>query len=318
MRNKRNLIVFSLIIFFSLGLTLGLIKSYNSNLNDRLNDYRKMPELTKHDPSNNPNTGDHIKTNDDNDSNNDDEIITQTPPMNKDEDREKEKKEDSYSPDLEYYKKAKELKQMFPNVFYMDSQSQRKRVALTFDDGPDNNTTPKILDILNQYNVPATFFLIGENAERYPAVVKRIFYEGHQVANHSWSHLRPTELSSSNFLWEVKQSSKVLQDYLRPSNPLYYRPPYGLLTNTQMGKIREEGYLVISWSIDSLDWTKSTPKDIRDKVVDSIYPGAIVLMHSAGGKDKRQSTVEALPDIIDSLTKQGYEFVTVHDLLNLS
>ena len=299
MRIKGNLIVFSVILLFCVGLALGLT--------GRQNNYHTIPKMIKYDSPNNQKIKYHASINEDNN----DQIS-----VNPQKDQDAEKAEDNYSPDLEYYKKARQLQQQFPDTFIMSSQTQLKRIALTFDDGPDNKTTPKILDILDQYNVPATFFVVGKNVERHPTIAKRMIDEGHQVANHSWSHLRPTELTDHEYISEVIPVEETLTDYFNSSMHLYYRPPYGLLTPTQIDQIRKKGYLVISWSIDSLDWAVSNPEKIRDKVIDSVHPGAIVLMHSAGGKDSRLGTVKALPEIIDNLAKQGYEFVTVQNLIN--
>ena len=98
--------------------------------------------------------------------------------------------------------------------------------------------------------------------------------------------------------------------------PSYYRPPYGLLTPSQIEQIGEKGYVVISWSIDSLDWTGSESEEIQNKVISSVYPGAIILLHCAGGKDWRFETTKALPRIIEILKEQGYEFTTIDALLS--
>lgn len=125
---------------------------------------------------------------------------------------------------------------------------------------------------------------MGENIKSYPNVVKRMIDEGHQVANHSWSHLRPTDLSLEEFILEVDTAEKILQDTNISSQFFYYRPPYGLVTPIQIEAMETKRYKIISWSIDSLDWLVSEPEKIRDKVIYSAHPGAIVLMHSAGGR----------------------------------
>ena len=104
-----------------------------------------------------------------------------------------------------------------------------RKSTLTFDDGPDGKTTPQILDILNQYNIPATFFVLGKNVRAYPNIVKRMIDEGHQIANHSWSHLRPTELSLEEFILEVDSAEKILQDTNIVSQFFYYHHPTVLL-----------------------------------------------------------------------------------------
>ncbi|NLN40388.1 MAG: polysaccharide deacetylase family protein [Clostridiales bacterium] len=288
MNIKKYIIIVVVIFFFSLGFTLGLKQQLNKEyISPEEKQLEKNYQLqVRNDFMNSKNVYD-SKTNSTN------------------------------SPDQEYYEKAVKLHNQYPDTFIMKHQIHDKRIALTFDDGPDAKTTIKILDILKQYNIPATFFVLGENVKSYPAVVKRMIAEGHQVANHSWSHLRPTDLSLEDFIAEIEPAEKILQNYNSSSEPLYYRPPYGLVTPTQIEAMKEKGYKIISWSIDSLDWTEETePEKIRDKVISSAHPGAIVLMHCAGGNNNRIDTAIALPDIIESLKRQGYEFATVHDLIN--
>lgn len=224
--------------------------------------------------------------------------------------------QDKESPDTKYYKKARLLEKAFPGSFIMNSSSDRKVVALTFDDGPDTKTTPQILNILNEYNTPATFFIVGQNGKKYPNILQRMVDEGHQIGNHSWSHLRPTELDYRDFTSELFSTQDLLKGYVGSTKPFYYRPPYGIADPHQIEQMSNDGYLVISWSLDSLDWNTTNSKEILDKVINSIHPGAIVLMHSTGGPDNRLATIKALPEIIENLSAQGYEFLTVEDLIN--
>ena len=219
-------------------------------------------------------------------------------------------------PDEKYHKKARALADKYPHTFVLDYPTSEKRMALTFDDGPDDSATPEILDILENRKIKATFFVVGINILRHPKIVERMIEGGHQIANHSWSHLRPTEISGDELIKEIGSTQEIISDSTGSSRPLYYRPPYGLLTIPQIEILQDKGYLAISWSIDSLDWAGASPEEIQKKVLGSAYPGAIVLMHSAGGKDHRQNTVKALPKIVDDLLGQGYEFVTIDSLLN--
>ncbi len=289
MKFNKVLIIFSFIILFTFGFSLGIMKDQDMEWKEQENEDLLNSESISSESINAEST-------------NDDRLIRDN--LNQD-----------LPPDEIYYEKAKVLQKEFPDTFIMNCHTTEKRIALTFDDGPDDKTTPKILDILNQYKVKATFFVVGQNIQRFSQVVERIVDEGHQVANHSWSHIRPTDLTDDLFESEVTLAKKALQDHADSSDVFYYRPPYGLLTHDQISWIRNKGALVISWSIDSLDWTGADAKQIRNKVVDSVHPGAIILMHSAGGKDNRSNTVIALPEIIKNLTEQGYEFTTVEELL---
>ncbi|NLI60775.1 MAG: polysaccharide deacetylase family protein [Clostridiales bacterium] len=309
--------VFILMLFFSLGLGLGLLENHNVKMEKDQNEEYASPQKEENQPStelynginssddslsSNLNRNRKSQDNDNTYDNNADKISI--------------KVDKNSSPDQEYYKKAKILQEKYPDTFFMQGQGQAKKIALTFDDGPNDHTTSEILDILKRFDIAATFFVLGKNAKAYPEIVKRIFDEGHQVGNHSWSHLRPTELTDQEFMEEINPVQEIMHEYSNLSPSLYYRPPYGLLTPSQVEYLDKKGYKVISWSIDSLDWNLASPKEIQDKVVFSAHPGAIVLMHSAGGKDNRENTTKALPEIIHSLSQQGYEFVTIHELLN--
>lgn len=317
MRLDKRLAGIILSLFFSVGLILGLASKQNNNLidqekerysNPETEDYKLLDTSQERDGTNTKDDFNKNLVNTDNELNINDPANFQTTDKNNQPD-------DNCSPEEKYFKQGRPLQREFPDSFIMDFPTNRKVISLTFDDGPDNKSTPQVLDILKRFGVPATFFVIGKNLEPHKRVVERMVDEGHQVANHSWSHLRPTKLKGEDFLSEILPANKVLEDFIDLSQPLYYRPPYGLLTSAQVEEIRNKGYIVISWSIDSLDWTNSKPEEIRDKVINSAKPGAIVLMHSAGGKDGRRNTIKALPEIIENLTGQGYKFLTIRELL---
>lgn len=127
------------------------------------------------------------------------------------------------------------------------------RVFLTFDDGPDPCFTPRILDILAQASAYATFFLVGEDATRFPSLVRRIAQEGHEVANHTWSHCHPWTISSRVARQEVSSASAALADILGHS-PRYFRPPHGRPRRSMMDQARELGQTVVMWSLSAVDW----------------------------------------------------------------
>lgn len=214
----------------------------------------------------------------------------------------------------DFRNKANRLAKRHPDTFFTCGTISERVVALTFDDGPDNITTPEILDILDRHDAPATFFLIGENVEKFPHVCENIISSGHQVANHSFSHARPTDISVEEALNEFEKCNTMLNKILKQSVN-YIRPPYGLVTENQLDALKDSDFKVIGWSIDSMDWYTEDRDEIIECVIDSIHPGAIVLMHSKGGNDNRKATVESLPIIIETLKEQGYSFVTVEQLL---
>ncbi|KGA98939.1 chitooligosaccharide deacetylase [Alkalihalobacillus alcalophilus ATCC 27647 = CGMCC 1.3604] len=210
------------------------------------------------------------------------------------------------------------LQQRYPDTFILQGPTDQNRIALTFDDGPDARFTEDVLDVLNQYNVPATFFLLGSRAVAYPEIVTRIQNEGHVIANHTYFHPNLVDESDIETLErEVSRTEDALNDIIGYRTSLF-RPPYGFLYNELVEKLAEMQYLVIGWSVDSLDWQEDPPETIAANVLDNVQPGAIILMHDGADWDgDRTNTIESLHQIIPALQEQGYEFVTVPELLNV-
>ncbi|MCG7346134.1 polysaccharide deacetylase family protein [Sporosarcina sp. ACRSL] len=210
------------------------------------------------------------------------------------------------------------LQQRYPDIFFLQGPTDQKRVALTFDDGPDPRFTNGVLDVLKQYNVPATFFVLGSRAVANPDIVKRMQNEGHVIGNHTYSHPNLVQESDLKTLErQVTRTEIALNDIIGYRTKLF-RPPYGFLYNELVEKLREMNYYVIAWSVDSLDWQEDPPAVIASNVVDNIHSGAIILLHDgAEASGDRTNTIEALRQIIPTLQEQGYEFVTVPELLNI-
>jgi peptidoglycan/xylan/chitin deacetylase (PgdA/CDA1 family) len=210
-----------------------------------------------------------------------------------------------------------DLASEYPDVFYRQGSIKEAKVALSFDDGPDNNYTVKILDILKKHKVPATFFVIGSRCELYPDVVERMVKEGHLLGNHTWSHPNIIKLSNKEALKEVTKTDKIIKKYAKYS-PILFRSPYGSLDREKVEFFRDKGYKIISWNIDSLDWKGLSAAEVKTNVLENLQQGSIILQHSAGGPGEDLSgTVEALDDIIRVLKKDGYKFVTVDQLLDI-
>ena len=202
-------------------------------------------------------------------------------------------------------------------VLYCSPNKTLKRVALTFDDGPDAYYIPQILKILKQNNVKATFFIVGLRAQSHPDMVKRIVTEGHTIGNHSWDHPVLSKLPADRVKEEVQKTEQLLYNITGLKTAMF-RPPYGLTTPQITNEISSLGYKIIDWSIDTKDWAKTPVPQIMDYINDELYPGGIILQHCSGGKGSDLSnTIEALPQIISSLRSQGYSFVTVQDLLGI-
>lgn len=195
---------------------------------------------------------------------------------------------------------------------YNSVQTTRPVVALTFDDGPHPEYTPKLLDILRHHGVRATFYVIGRNVEAHPDIARRIVSEGHEIANHSWSHPALTSLSAARLKQEVESTSAVIEKVTgrRPTN---IRPPYGAI-NERVRQIlfNEHGLDVIMWSVDPLDWKRPGSSVVAQRLVDGAAPGGILLAH-----DIHPGTIEAMPETITRLKAKGYGFATVSQLLAL-
>ena len=210
------------------------------------------------------------------------------------------------------------LQKRYPDTFILRGPTDQKRIALTFDDGPDPRFTEDVLKVLNQYNVSGTFFLMGSRAIAYPEIVKRLNNEGHVIGNHTYFHPNLVkEADIPTLEREVTRTENTLNDIIGYRTSLF-RPPYGFLYNELVEKLAEMQYLIIGWSVDSLDWEEDPPEVIASTVLDNIHPGAIILMHDGADWDgDRTNTIAALRQIIPALQKQGYEFVTVPELLNV-
>lgn len=210
------------------------------------------------------------------------------------------------------------LQELYPEIFFIHGPLDENKIALTFDDGPDPRFTEEVLDVLNHYNVPATFFLMGSRAIAYPEIVQRINNEGHIIGNHTYFHPNLVEEADIPTLErEVTRTENVLNDIVGYWTKLF-RAPYGFLYNELVEKLAEMQYFVIGWSVDSLDWQEDPPEVIASYVIDNIHPGAIILMHDGADWDgDRTNTVASLHIIIPALLEQGYEFVTIPELLNI-
>lgn len=199
---------------------------------------------------------------------------------------------------------------------YFKGNANKKLVALTFDDGPDNTYTPKILDILEAKGVPATFFIVGSQAQYFPDMLKRIVKDGFALGNHTWDHPELLKLTPQQITQEIGSTEDEIQKVtgLRPD---LFRPPYGEYTDQDIQLIRNLGYRVVMWSVDTVDWSGASAEQILSTVKQKISPGGIVLQHSLQFKPGvLDGTVEALPKIIDQLRSEGYQFVTVQTLLS--
>lgn len=211
-----------------------------------------------------------------------------------------------------------ELAQKYHASFFMHGPSAPREVALTFDDGPDMRFTGKILDVLAQYHVKATFFIVGYRAESHPDLVRRIVNEGHVVGNHSYGHAFFPKLKMPQFEQEVRRTESILTR-LAGYSPALLRPPYGAINEEQVKWLIARHYLLVNWNVDSLDWKSLKADRVFQNIMGDVKPGSIILQHAGGGRGEDLSgTIEALPRVIKQLRREGYVFVTVPALLHAS
>lgn len=218
-------------------------------------------------------------------------------------------------PSVQHRQQVQSLSQQFPGVVFYKGNSTLKRVALTFDDGPDNYYTPRILDILHAKGVHGTFFMVGKEAKRFPDMVKRIVKEGHAIGNHSWDHPKLWTLTNQQITQEIISTENEIEQITGRRTDLF-RPPYGRVTSADAALIHNLGFRIIDWSVDTLDWKGTPAPTILQFVNKEVSPGGIILEHClAGHPGELNGTLQALPHIIDNLRSQGYEFVTIQTLL---
>ena len=180
------------------------------------------------------------------------------------------------------------------------------KVALTFDDGPHPVYTPQLLDGLKERGVRATFFVVGENIPGNEEILKRMDAEGHLIGNHTYNHVKLSDLDSARACAEVEKTNVLIQE-ATGKEPEFIRPPFGAWKKTMECSL---GMLPVLWDVDPLDWTTKNTALVVERVLKDTKPGDIILLH-----DYYQSSVDAALEIVDTLTQRGYEFVTVDELI---
>jgi peptidoglycan/xylan/chitin deacetylase (PgdA/CDA1 family) len=203
----------------------------------------------------------------------------------------------------------------FHNYFGITrADTEVKVVALTYDDGPNPPYTNQLLDILDRYQVKATFFEVGRNIEKHPEIVPMIVTRGHELANHSYSHTDMMFKPREFLLSEIEKTDKLLQEVGVKQDSISFRPPFGRRCVVLSYLLSQMQKKMIMWDVNSLDYENTfTAEDIANRVIDNVRSGSIVLMHD-GGSD-RSSTIAATQIIVKALQSKGYEFKTVSELL---
>jgi peptidoglycan/xylan/chitin deacetylase (PgdA/CDA1 family) len=185
----------------------------------------------------------------------------------------------------------------------------RPLVALTFDDGPHPELTPQLLDILKSTQSTATFYVVGRAAAAHPEILNRIFLEGHEIGNHTWSHSDMRKLTKERLLSETGKTTDAIMQ-VTGEHPYGIRPPYGACNDKVLSLLPPQLRPVVMWTVDPLDWKRPGSQEVARRVLEKVTPGAIVLLH-----DIHPGTIQAVPSIIEGLRNKGYRMVTVSEIL---
>ena len=189
-------------------------------------------------------------------------------------------------------------------------ETDKKQVAISFDAAWGNDDTDQLISILKEYDVPATFFVVGAWVDKYPESVKALSDAGHQIQNHSNTHPNMPQLSQEQMIDEILSCNKKIAD-ITGKIPTLLRPPYGDYDNATIKTVSEQNMFTIQWDVDSLDWKENaTPDSICKRVTSKVKNGSIVLFHNDA-----DHTPEALPNILKCLKDEDYEFVFIEDLI---
>ena len=192
---------------------------------------------------------------------------------------------------------------------YCVDKGEEKVCAISFDAAWGNEDTQELIDILAEYDVKTTFFVVGSWVDKYPESVKALADAGHEIMNHSDSHPHMTQISESTMKKEVEACDEKIKK-ITGVEPFLFRPPYGDYDSKVIDTLTDCGHYTIQWSVDSLDWKDLSPDDITKRVTSNIHPGAIVLFHNAA-----KNTPKSLPQILKTLQDDGYKIVPVSEII---
>lgn len=199
-----------------------------------------------------------------------------------------------------------------PDSLIFRVPAKEKVIALSFDDGPDPQYTVPILKTLSEKDARATFFVVGDNASRYPDIIHQMVRQGNEVANHTWSHPEMDTVPPTELISQVDTTSRLINELTGKDNH-FFRPPKGVLNDDSKELLAKAGYTTIMWSICIENKKAETPEKMAQRVLDQIKPGQIILLHD--GRLDRTKTVKALPLLLNGLKQKGYKAVTVGELM---
>lgn len=192
---------------------------------------------------------------------------------------------------------------------------EEKTIALTFDDGPHPKYTAEILEILAQYHIRATFFVIGQNLELFPTAARQLIASGNEIGNHTYNHPHMSALDTAGLQKEIKKTNDILQK-MGAKPAALFRPPEGKRSVPHLTVISDMKYKTVLWSVDTHDWAHTPSSDIVENVLTHVKGGDIILFHDFVSKPN--TTITALKQLIPELLSRGYRFVTVSELIGQS
>ena len=223
----------------------------------------------------------------------------------------------SMNEDLEVLSISNDIINDYKDIIIKSGNNDEKVIALTFDDGPDRDFTPQVLDILKKNDVKATFFVVGENVEWNPEILKRQYNEGHEIGNHTFTHINVSKKGYDDIYKEINNTQQAIKKVIG-EEPKLFRPPYRAISKSMCNIVKEKDMNIILWSnLDPRDWSNPGVDYIVDTIMSKVQNGTIILLHDYNNlRNKKSQTIQALDIIILKLKEMGYRFVTVSELIN--
>lgn len=204
----------------------------------------------------------------------------------------------------------------YEDIIIKKGDENEKIIALTFDDGPDKDYTPQVLDILKKYDAKATFFVVGENVGWNKDILKRQFEEGHEIGNHTFTHINVAKKSYAEIDKEITETQEIVKEVIG-IEPKLFRPPYRAISRNMCSIVKEKNMNIILWSnLDPRDWSNPGVGYIAQTILNKVQNGNIVVLHDYNNaRVSKTQTIQALEIVIPKLKEQGYKFVTVSELI---
>lgn len=205
----------------------------------------------------------------------------------------------------------------YDDIIIKHGNNEEKLIALTFDDGPDKDFTPQVLDILKKNDIKATFFVVGENVGWNPEILKREYEEGHAIGNHTFTHINVAKRSYGEIAKEISETQEAVKKVIGVE-PTLFRPPYRAISKEMCAIARDKNMNIVLWSnLDPRDWSNPGVDYIANTIMSKVENGTIILLHDYNNlRNKKSQTIQAIDIIIPKLKAKGYKFVTVPELMD--